>query len=162
MKLRESPEPAIRPTKAVVRKSIFERLEPWRDRIVCDLYAGIGSLGIEALSRGAAHVTFVDSNSRAIDMISANLDRLSPAGEYEVLKTDAQSFLAGSRRQFDVVLADPPYGDVSWEELEPQVDGVLAPAGCFVMELPKNAPTPGGIDTRMWGKSKVCLQRKVL
>lgn len=162
MKLRESPDPAIRPTKAVVRKSIFERLEPWQDRIVCDLYAGIGSLGIEALSRGAAHVTFVDSNRRAIDLISANLDRLSPAGEFEVLKTDARSFLEASRRQFDVVLADPPYGEVSWEDLEPQVDTVLAPAGCFVMELPRNAPAPAGVDTRMWGKSKVCLQRKVL
>ncbi len=162
MKLRESSEPSIRPTKAVVRKSIFERLEPWRDRIVCDLYAGIGSLGIEALSRGAAHVTFVDTDSRAVALISANLDRLSPAGEFEVLKTDARSFLAASRRQFDVVLADPPYGDLSWEDLELQVDGVLAPTGCFVMELPRNAPTPEGVDTRMWGKSKVCLQRKVL
>ncbi len=159
--MRESPDPRIRPTKARVRKSIFQRLEPWDGLSVCDLYAGIGSLGIEALSRGAARVTFVDDDGRALALVTANLDRFEVAERFEVINDDALAFLAGNRRQFDVVLADPPYGSISWEELTTEVQSALVPGGRFVMELSSGALTPPEVDTRRYGKTKVCIERKI-
>ncbi len=159
--MRESPDPRIRPSKARVRKSIFQRLEPWDGLFVCDLYAGIGALGIEALSRGAARVTFVDDDSRAVGLVAANLDRFQVAARFEVIKDDALAFLAGSRRRFDIVLADPPYGSISWEELATEVQPALAPGGRFVMELSSGAETPPEVDTRRYGKTKVCIERKI-
>jgi 16S rRNA (guanine966-N2)-methyltransferase len=159
--LRESPDPRIRPTKARVRKSIFQRLEPWDGLAVCDLYAGIGSLGIEALSRGAAHITFVDDDSRAVALVAANLDRFEVADRFEVIQDDALAFLAGNRRLFDIVLADPPYGGISWEQLAAEVQPALAPGGRFVMELSSGAVTPPEVDTRRYGKTKVCIERKM-
>ena len=157
----ESPDPRIRPTKARVRKSVFQRLEPWDGLAVCDLYAGIGSLGIEALSRGAAQVTFVDDDHRAIALVAANLEHLPVTDRVEVVKSDALDFLASNRRRFDVLLADPPYGSISWEQLAVEVQGALAPGGRFVMELPSRAVTPEEVDTRRYGKTKVCIEWKM-
>jgi len=151
---------AIRPTKAIVRKSIFQRLEPWMNKQVCDLYAGIGALGIEALSRGAAHVTFVENDDTMLTVLEENLARIRAEDRAAVTRTDVASFLAARSRQFDVVLADPPYHSTVWEELQPQVEGILAPGGVFVMELPRKAPLPEDIDTRTFGKTKVGLWRK--
>ena len=159
--MRESPDARIRPTQARVRKSIFQRLEPWDGLTVCDLYAGIGSLGIEALSRGAARVTFVDHDSRAVALVAANLERLQDRGRCEVINDDALAFLAGNRRRFDVVLADPPYGSISWEALSTQVQFALAPGGRFVMELSTRAETPAEVDTRRYGTTKVCIAWKI-
>ena len=159
--MRESPDARIRPTQARVRKSIFQRLEPWEGLTVCDLYAGIGSLGIEALSRGAARVTFVDHDSRAVELVAANLERLQDRGQCEVISDDALAFLAGNRRRFDVVLADPPYGSISWEELATKAQLALAPGGRFVMELSTRAETPAAVDTRRYGTTKVCIAWKI-
>ncbi|UCH09172.1 MAG: RsmD family RNA methyltransferase [Fidelibacterota bacterium] len=160
MKLNESPEKNIRPTKAIVRKSIFQRLEPWIDKEVCDLYAGIGTLGIEALSRGAAHVTFIENNTRALAVLDKNLEQICARGRYTVTKMEARSFLASTDRQYDVVLADPPYHTVAWAELQGAVDRILVPGGAFVMEMPKNAAIPDELDVRIFGKTKVGLWRK--
>lgn len=79
---------------------------------VLDLYAGSGALGLEALSRGAAHVTFVERAGAALKTLRANLDTLGAAGEATVVRGDALRFVerleAGS---FAIALADPPYDD---------------------------------------------------
>lgn len=78
---------------------------------VLDLYAGSGALGLEALSRGAAHVTFVETDSRALSVLRANIRGLDAASQTEVVRADALRFLAGlPPGSYDVVLADPPYG----------------------------------------------------
>ncbi len=150
----------LRPTKAVVRKSVFQRLEPLEGRQVCDLYAGIGTLGIEALSRGAGHVTFVENDHRAASVLKQNLARVKAEDQSSVATTDVVSFLGVTPRSFDVVLADPPYNSIEWAELHPLVREVLAPGGVFVMELSRSAPLPGDIDVRTFGKTKVGLWRK--
>lgn len=160
MKLQESPDRAIRPTKAIVRKSVFQRLEPWTDRRVCDLYAGIGTLGIEALSRGADHVTFVENDQRVLAVLERNLARIGAGDRCTVARMDAASFLAATTRRFDVVLADPPYESTGWEELQPLVVRVLTPGGVFVMETSRKTPLPEDIDVRTFGKSKVGLWQK--
>ncbi len=153
-------EQAVRPTKAVVRKSIFQRLEPFAGREVCDLFAGIGTLGIEALSRGASHVTFIERDRRILGILRKNLAVIKADEHSTVTPGDATLFLSTTSRQFDIVLADPPYGSLSWDSLWPLANNVLLPEGIFVMELPRNAPMPDGIDARVFGKTKVGLLRK--
>ncbi|MFB0516024.1 MAG: RsmD family RNA methyltransferase [Candidatus Neomarinimicrobiota bacterium] len=158
--LRKSPDKAIRPTKAVVRKSIFQRLEPWTDKLVCDFYAGIGTLGIEALSRGSAHVTFVENDPDVLAALERNLAKIGAQDRCTVSRTDVASFLASAPRQFDVVLADPPYYSIGWGELQPRVAEILAPGGVFVMELPRKAPLPENVNVRTFGRTKVGIWRK--
>lgn len=88
------------------------------DARVLDLFAGSGGLGLEALSRGARHTTFVEKSGRAVRTLRANIEKLGAAAETTVVKGDALAF-AGSIEpgQFDIVLADPPYGSGAAREL---------------------------------------------
>lgn len=160
--MRKSSVKALRPTKAIVRKSIFQRLEPLKGMQVCDLYAGIGTLGIEALSQGANHVTFVENDRRVLTVLKKNLAIAGAEDQSTIAPEDATSFLAATPRRFDVVLADPPYDSIGWGELQPLVREVLAPGGVFVMELSRRAPLPDGINARTFGKTKVGLWRKAV
>ncbi len=111
----------LRPTSALVRKAIFdiigsipEGLGEVEGTDVVDMYAGTGMLGIEAISRGAASVTFVESNLRAVAGIKRNLDNLGvPAGRYRVVHSDVERFLGGrslgSNSTFDIAFIDAPY-----------------------------------------------------
>ena len=79
------------------------------DLTVLDLFAGSGSLGIEALSRGAARAVFVEGNRRAVEFLERNLDHLGCAGRSEVFGVDAMRYLNQSGDTFGLVFADPPY-----------------------------------------------------
>ncbi len=79
---------------------------------VLDLFAGSGALGLEALSRGAAHVTFVERAGGALRVLRANLQRLEAESACDVVRADALGYAAGlAPDQFDLALADPPYGE---------------------------------------------------
>jgi 16S rRNA (guanine966-N2)-methyltransferase len=114
-KLSAPPGLATRPTLARVRESMFSRLSVRLDfdgLRVLDLFAGTGSLGIEALSRGAGHVTFVESARAAITALRRNLSALGFAGRARVLKSDvmrALETLCAEGERFGLVLLDPPY-----------------------------------------------------
>lgn len=101
---------------------------------VLDLYAGSGALGIEALSRGAARVTFVDHDRAAVAAIRANLESLAPAlgGVADVVCSDAQRYASHAPRA-DLVLVDPPYRFDGWTgllaELADRTDLVIAESG---------------------------------
>ena len=94
-----------------MREAVFSVLGPISELRVLDLFAGSGAFGIEALSRGAANATFVDSDVSAIAAIRANLARLG-AERASVFRSDARSFLRGAARhgdRWDLVFCDPPY-----------------------------------------------------
>ncbi len=103
--------PTLRATSERVREAWFSALGVRvEDAVVLDLFAGSGALGIEALSRGAAHVDFVESDSRLIRAIRSNLGTLGLEDRARVSRSEAFAFLQRSlRRRWDVVLADPPY-----------------------------------------------------
>ncbi len=86
---------------------------------VVDLFAGSGALGIEALSRGASHVTFVERAAPALRTLKANLARLDvPSAQVSIVRADALEFaLAAEPRAFDLGLADPPYHQGFAQEL---------------------------------------------
>jgi 16S rRNA (guanine966-N2)-methyltransferase len=102
----------LRPTSDKLRETLFNVLAP---RIhgarVLDAFAGTGAIGIEALSRGAAHVTFVERDPRAVALIAANLERCGVADRYAIIRARfaGTEQLAGSG-SFDVIFLDPPYG----------------------------------------------------
>lgn len=107
-----SPPEGVRPTSDRVREALFARLEPLGEARVLDLFCGTGALGIEAFSRGASRVVFVDRARRSIEVLRQNLASLGMDEEVTVVRADAASALrrltqAGER--FDLVLADPPY-----------------------------------------------------
>jgi 16S rRNA (guanine966-N2)-methyltransferase len=112
-----------RPTADRVREALFSVLGPVAGLRVLDLYAGSGALGIEALSRGAADATFVDSDLAAVRAVRSNLERIGIAGG-RVFRADALSFLRGAARhgdRWDLVLLDPPY------RLAPRLGPALGP-----------------------------------
>lgn len=123
---------ATRPSSDFVRETAFNLVGPVDGAEVCDLYAGSGGLGLEALSRGAAGCLFVDSSAQACRTIEANLERLGLRGT--VVRRDVVRALAGEHRRFDLVLCDPPYDlDVSGE-LAPHLARILAPDGLVVYQ----------------------------
>jgi 16S rRNA (guanine966-N2)-methyltransferase len=109
-----------RPTSDRVREAMFSMLvsmDAVEGASVVDLFAGSGALGIEALSRGAKHVVFVDNDRAARDAISRNLSVLGDlAAEARVLSVDAVRF-ASTMEPVDLVLADPPYDYAGWDAL---------------------------------------------
>ena len=103
---------SVRPATDRVKGTIFNMLQnrlSLLDTHVLDLFAGIGSLGFEALSRGAADVVFVDENRHVLDTIHSNAQRLGCEECCYVLQTDALMFIGQSNDQFDLIFADPPY-----------------------------------------------------
>tara|TARA_X000001036_G_scaffold11125_1_gene9769 strand:- start:4795 stop:5343 length:549 start_codon:yes stop_codon:yes gene_type:complete len=114
----------IRPTKDRVREAIFNSLHSYglvEDRQFLDLFAGTGSLGLEALSRGASSVVFVDNNDLAIDAIKQNSKILNFIQDVEIRRQDAMAYLSETRH-FDVALLDPPYNFEMWDELTSQIN----------------------------------------
>jgi 16S rRNA (guanine966-N2)-methyltransferase len=107
---------AIRPTSDRLRESLFNILAhsyslPQPDTRVLDLFAGTGALGIEALSRGAAHTLFVETGVEGRGIIRTNMETFGLNGVARILRRDATSLGdAGTIAPFDLVFLDPPYG----------------------------------------------------
>lgn len=103
----------IRPTQDKVRESIFNILRDVSGKRVLELFAGSGALGIEAISRGATHATFIDNNSKCIEAIRVNLESLGmDSCQYDVIRANALSVLPRIKKEgknFDLVFMDPPY-----------------------------------------------------
>ena len=129
-----------RPTSDRVREALFSILgDRVQDARVLDLFAGSGALGLEALSRGAQGVTFVDDDRAAIAAIKANLAALD--AQAEVRQTDALRFLDGAL-QYDLVFLDPPYrlAERLAAPLSEALPAVLAPGAVAVAESDRRAP----------------------
>jgi 16S rRNA (guanine966-N2)-methyltransferase len=129
-----------RPTGDRVREAAFNLLGPGaaEGATVLDLFAGSGAMGLEALSRGAAHATFVESDREACRTINRNLDKLGLAGA-TVLCQDALTALRADARadtRYDLVLVDPPYRRFSSLQnvLIEHLPKILAPDGLLLVE----------------------------
>lgn len=135
---------AIRPTPDRVRETVFNWLQHDIAGASClDLFAGSGALGFEALSRGAAHVTFVDREPRIGRYLRETLARFQSQGG-EVQMTDAMVWLLGPSRSFDVVFLDPPFGaDVLSETCNRlESNGWLTPQALIYIESPADVGPP--------------------
>ena len=117
--LKSPPGSATRPTTDLVRGAIFSLLnavaQDWD--CVLDLYAGTGALGIEALSRGAGHADFVEQSARCCAVIRENLQNTGLAERARVYCMSVERFLAHPRTSYSVILMDPPYTDISLQDI---------------------------------------------
>ncbi len=115
----EAPGEVTRPLGDRVKQTLFAILEPdLVDANVLDMFAGSGAAGIEALSRGAAHATFIERDKRAAVVIANNLGRTHLAGpRARIVRAEALAWLAGSEAAaagpFDIVVVDPPYAETA-------------------------------------------------
>lgn len=109
-KLKEPQGMDTRPTTDKVKESLFNIIQfELEGRRVLDLYAGTGQLGLEALSRGAEHCTFVDMRREAAALVRENIQLCRFEAQARVVQEEALSFLSACREKFDVVFLDPPY-----------------------------------------------------
>jgi len=130
---------SVRPATGRVRQTIFDMLAhriELEGSQTLDLFAGSGSLGIECLSRGAEHVTFVEYDAQAVRYLEENIRMLGCEDRTEIIPMDAMAFLRGRPEAFDIVFADPPYafGDTAAIPACVLQAGFLAPGGYLVIE----------------------------
>jgi 16S rRNA (guanine(966)-N(2))-methyltransferase RsmD len=142
-----------------VRENLFNLVGPVDGADVLDLFAGSGALGLEALSRGAASATFVESERDACRVINANLDKLGLRGT--VLCQDAVRAVGSDRRRYDLVLCDPPY-EYDRSRLDSALGPLLAPDGLLVLETagresPPDIPGLQVRTTRRYGAARLTL-----
>ena len=127
---------------------------------VLDAYAGSGALGIEALSRGASYVMFVEKNPRAAAVIRKNLAELGLLESAEVSEWDAKNFLAPN--DFDIIIADPPYDDFEIHGVD-NLAKFLKEGGILVLSHPGEAPEISGLTlqkTREYAAAKISIYTK--
>jgi 16S rRNA (guanine966-N2)-methyltransferase len=153
-----------RPTSDRVRENVFNIVAPWvEDARVLDLYAGSGAMGLEALSRGAASVVFIEADADAARTIESNLDKLRLTGATVVRQsaTVALTQEAAGGRKYDLVLADPPYSMTDYEQLARYLPTVLAEDGLIVLEsaakVEPELPALAVRTTRKYGSTRVTV-----
>jgi len=148
------PGRATRPTTDRVREAWMSALMPWLgDANVLDLFAGSGALGLEALSRGAAHATFVEIAGGPLKALWANIERLGAGEACTVVRDDAMHFLTRVEgRRYDVALADPPYDEPYAERLVERFAARPFADWLWVEHRAKEAlPALSGARTRRYG-----------
>lgn len=137
------PSQGVRPILGRVKKSLFDILRPRLEGArFLDLFAGSGAVGIEALSRGAASVTFVDRNPNCLSIIRQNLSRLQLFSKARLVRADVVRQLHTVGGDFDLIFMGPPYHDERWTALhltEPtlraiQLAKALRPGGLVVSQ----------------------------
>src|SRR5215813_4808127 len=147
--LKGTPPPGLRPTSDKLRETVFNILgERVQDSRFLDGCAGMGAIGIEAISRGAAEVYFVDQSRKAIRIIRENLAGLGVQEGFRVLELDLTRALDMLSVQFDVAFIDPPYEREDLYIASLKRFGkreLLMPAGVLIMEHSKRTSLPESV-----------------
>lgn len=131
---------ATRPTTDRARESLFNILSHSFDLEgihVLDLFAGSGAFGLEALSRGASHVTFVENDRKALEAITANIKAFDAEKAVSVIRLDVYKWLSGASGAYDLVFADPPYDEERTLAKLPDIlfsSGLLLPNSVVICE----------------------------
>ncbi|HET9930818.1 MAG TPA: 16S rRNA (guanine(966)-N(2))-methyltransferase RsmD [Polyangiaceae bacterium] len=163
--LKTPPGLSTRPTGARVREALFSILGDLGELEVLDLYAGSGALGIEALSRGAAHATFVENERHALSCIRDNIALLGLDARTSVLSVDVERLrtaFKSNQRRFDLVFCDPPWAHVerALSNLE-ELPAWLREGARVVLEHPaRRTPELRGflrVDERTWGDTGMSI-----
>ena len=173
MRLRVPKGDKVRPTPARVRESLFSILgQRVVDARVLDLFAGSGALGLECLSRGAAHALFVEKDRAVLQVLRENLRGTRVEARAEVRARDVAGALvqlAGEGRSFDLILMDPPYaaGLVGPTLTALATHGLLSEDGIIVIDHPATEALPSGVggeltrtDRRIYGDTAIALYER--
>ena len=162
----------IRPTTSLVKEYIFNILgEYLYDKKVLDLFSGTGNLGIEALSRGAETVFFVDISQESLNLIEDNIKKTGFTDKAKIIKSDVLSYILSAERNdimFDIILADPPF---RYEHLfklceSCQLNAILKKDGFFIIEhypeIKKDSSNPNFelVKYKSFGDKRISIFRK--
>lgn len=158
----------LRPTTDRVRENIFNMLQggkygdPISDARVLDLFAGTGALGLEALSRGSAHVTFVDDGNSAVTLLRQNVTLCNAQTDTAILRRNATRLNENPNAPYDLIFLDPPYGqDLGTKALQfAMADNWIASDALIVLEEGSRIPTPPGfhlLDHRKYGGTHIMI-----
>ncbi len=141
-RLASPPDRGVRPTSDRLRETLFNVLAPTVEGArVLDAFAGTGALGLEALSRGASHVTMVERDPAALAVIRENLGRFDVAAQCTLVHgTYPDTGLAPA--SFDIVLLDPPYDMAGLDAVVATAGDLVAPAGRVVLEHARRHASP--------------------
>lgn len=158
---------ATRPTTDKVKEAVFSSIQfDVEGRRVLDLFAGSGQMGIEALSRGAAHAVFVDASKEAAAVMKENLQKTGLSAKAAVVCRRAEDYLQ-TAETFDLVFLDPPYGLNCLPMLLPRLTDCLSPYALVVCEhdvdqtLPERFGNWAAGKTRRYGRIGVTVYRVV-
>ena len=160
------PEHGTRPITDRAKSALFSILFDWiEDATVLDLFAGSGSLGIEALSRGAKFVVFVDNSEEAVECIETNLDKSNLYKYAEIINDTAERFVQKCNRKFDLVFIDPPYEETEEEhiligEICVKDDGLIIVKHSPKFEAKERVGDLELIDSRKYGENVISFYRK--
>jgi 16S rRNA (guanine966-N2)-methyltransferase len=167
------PSAHLRPTSDRVREAIFNLLingahgNPVPGARVLDLFAGTGALGLEALSRGAARVAFVDDGAASRALLRRNIDLMRAMGATDVWRRDATQMGSNRGPTYDLVFLDPPYGKGLGERALASLSegGWLTPGAIIVWEEGSALAAPAGfaqLDQRRYGDTFVTLLKPAI
>ncbi len=162
MRLRTLEGSSVRPTSEKVKEAVFSMLQfDIEGRRVLDLFAGCGQMGIEALSRGAESVCFVDSSQDSIKVIKDNLSSTRLSERAEVEKRDFKMFLSTTAKQFDIAFLDPPYHEGYYDDALALLTPLMSSYGIIVCEHPSDVSLPETVDDFRIAKQsrygKICI-----
>jgi 16S rRNA (guanine966-N2)-methyltransferase len=179
MKLLSPPGRESRPIIDRVKQSLFDVLQKYNlpeGKIVADIFAGVGSLGLEALSRGASFVTFVENNPKIVPILKQNIEKAGFAGQSKITRADAFKGTLPADAQhpkYDLVFVDPPYADsVQTQAGSPlamlltRLAGCVTSSGFVVVRTRRDtalSQTYGSlkiIERRQWGTMAVSILKK--
>ena len=161
-----------RPITGLAKKSLFDTLADWMpEAVVVDLYCGTGSMGLEALSRGARRVAFGEMDRRVLERLRRNIEAIGVGESCIVWPGDVTRGLAGRLDELgekvDLAFVDPPYADLrewNWPAAErtlfAPLAAHLAPDGVVVLRMPGDAARPGGADEPFTIAGLVCRREK--
>lgn len=157
----------VRPTTDRVKEGMFNIIQfDLEGANVIDLFAGSGQLGIEALSRGAKHCTFIDSANRSVEVVKQNLKTVGFEKRASVFCGDAKMYIGLSKDNFDIALLDPPYNKNIIDAVLPSVAEKMADYGVIICEsaldetLPETAGEFSIHREYRYGKIKLTAYRK--
>ena len=147
--LRGGHGPQFRPTAQIVKGSVFDTLYGRvQDAVILDLFAGSGSMGIEALSRGASKAVFVEQDPKILKALRTNLNRCKAADQAEVVRGDAMKYLERlirSKKEFDIIFADPPYASKLSQKIAEMINSTRRKVcGLLITESGEEYDIPSG------------------
>ena len=149
-----------------VRGSLFNMIgDKIKDAEVLDCFAGTGSLGLEAISRGAKHATFIERDRIANRILAENIETLGVESQTTSVKFGAHTWINNNQdKLFDIIFADPPYNDLQLSTVS-MLGGLLKPNGLMVLSYPGRGESPNVqgvvvVDNRSYGNAALIFYRK--
>ncbi|WP_448378022.1 16S rRNA (guanine(966)-N(2))-methyltransferase RsmD [Fervidobacterium sp.] len=130
------PDPRTRYTAAIIRRSLANMVD-FEGKTCLDICAGSGIVGIEMLSNGAQHVTFVDVSGLSISTIKRNIKKLGLEEKVDIKRIDARRFLESNTGVFDIIYSDPPYELGLVDEITLRVHNVMREGSLFILQCSK-------------------------